>query len=77
MERRSEHARDAEMGTGRQVLKRRRREVDRKASKGRKVSYEVHPKLTNFMFPVETAQPVAVHELFARVFGGTAALSER
>jgi hypothetical protein len=42
--------------------------VDRKASKGRKISYEPHPKLQNFMFPVNTLQPVAVHELFAHVF---------
>jgi hypothetical protein len=26
--------------------------VDRKASKGRKLRYAVHPKLQNFMFPV-------------------------
>lgn len=72
MDRRSEHAHAADAGAGRQPLKRRRKEVDRKASKGRKVSYEVHAKLQNFMFPVESAQPVAVHELFARVFGTAA-----
>jgi hypothetical protein len=56
---------------GKHVLKRRRREVDRKASKGRKISYEVHPKLQNFMFPADGVQTVAVHELFAHVFGIT------
>jgi protein AATF/BFR2 len=56
------------VAVGKHALKRRRREVDRKASKGRKISYEPHPKLQNFMFPVNTLQPVAVHELFAHVF---------
>lgn len=32
-------------------LRRTKRPVDRKASKGRKVSYEVHAKLHNFMNP--------------------------
>lgn len=28
-------------------------DVDRRASKGRKIRYVVHPKLQNFMFPVQ------------------------
>lgn len=32
-------------------LKRRKSNVDRKASKGRKIRYVVHSKLENFMFP--------------------------
>ena len=32
--------------------KKRRKNVDRKASKGRKIRYVEHPKLVNFMFPV-------------------------
>ncbi|KAJ1632171.1 apoptosis-antagonizing transcription factor [Pavlovales sp. CCMP2436] len=68
VERRSVAA-DLDPEARKHTLKRRRREVDRKASKGRKISYEVHAKLQNFMFPVETSQPVAIAELFKHVFG--------
>ena len=45
--------------------------VDTKASKGRKVRYEVHPKLVNFMAPVETSyfSESAKDELFNSLFG--------
>eukprot|EP00591_Stephanopyxis_turris_P011385 CAMPEP_0195529146 /NCGR_PEP_ID=MMETSP0794_2-20130614/31585_1 /TAXON_ID=515487 /ORGANISM="Stephanopyxis turris, Strain CCMP 815" /LENGTH=340 /DNA_ID=CAMNT_0040660401 /DNA_START=1 /DNA_END=1020 /DNA_ORIENTATION=- len=32
-------------------------DVDRKASKGRKIRYTVHPKLTNFTFPIARPAP--------------------
>lgn len=32
-----------------------KRRVDTKASKGRKIRYDVHPKLVNFMAPIETS----------------------
>ena len=46
-----------------------RANVDRKASKGRKVRYVVHPKVLNFMFPVPCAIPEGdVDRLFASLF---------
>lgn len=39
-----------------QKFKQQNNRVDRKASKGRKVRYILHPKLQNFMFPVQTVQ---------------------
>jgi protein AATF/BFR2 len=33
-------------------IKSKKKDVDRKASKGRKIRYVVHPKLQNFMFPI-------------------------
>uniref|UniRef100_A0A6T8LZD7 Apoptosis-antagonizing transcription factor C-terminal domain-containing protein n=1 Tax=Proboscia inermis TaxID=420281 RepID=A0A6T8LZD7_9STRA len=46
-------------------------DVDRKASKGRKLRYVVHPKLTNFTFPIMRVEP-AIHEndWFKSIFGG-------
>jgi len=49
-------------------------DVDRRASKGRKIRYVVHDKLTNFMYPVR--RPVAVIDeevLFKSMFGRAAA----
>jgi protein AATF/BFR2 len=46
--------------------------VDRKASKGRKIRYTVHEKLQNFTFPVPTisttAIPIDSTRLFASLF---------
>jgi len=71
---------------GRQFLKiqrarakadRRARAVDAKASKGRKVRYDVHAKLVNFMAPVYSSRSggtewkeEARDELFSSLFGG-------
>lgn len=45
--------------------------VDRKASKGRKIRYTVHPKLTNFTFPIERPMPIiGEDEWFKSLFGG-------
>jgi protein AATF/BFR2 len=38
-------------------LQRTQRNVDRKASKGRKIRYVVHPKLQNFTFPIVGPEP--------------------
>uniref|UniRef100_K3WRT7 Apoptosis-antagonizing transcription factor C-terminal domain-containing protein n=1 Tax=Globisporangium ultimum (strain ATCC 200006 / CBS 805.95 / DAOM BR144) TaxID=431595 RepID=K3WRT7_GLOUD len=44
--------------------------VNRKASKGRQLRYTVHPKLENFMFPDPYPKPeMDVDELFRSVFG--------
>ncbi|CBJ28736.1 conserved unknown protein [Ectocarpus siliculosus] len=51
--------------------KSRKKSVDRKASKGRKIKYVTHPKMQNFMFPQEyEAPPMEPSELFASLFGG-------
>lgn len=62
------------------LLKRRRKKanssqnVDRKASKGRKIRYAVIPKLVNFTFPVErsnnNSSAMSEDELFSSLFGG-------
>ena len=39
-----------------QKSKRKNADVDTKASKGRKIRYNVHPKLQNFMFPSNTSK---------------------
>ncbi|KAL3797579.1 hypothetical protein ACHAWO_012593, partial [Cyclotella atomus] len=45
--------------------------VDRKASKGRKIRYVVHPKLVNFMFPVARKEPMISDDVwFKSLFGG-------
>lgn len=36
--------------------KRKKQKVERKASKGRKIRYNVHTKLQNFMFPIPSLQ---------------------
>ena len=45
--------------------------VDRKASKGRKVRYNLHPKLENFMYPEATEDPdgLDVDRLFSSLLG--------
>lgn len=47
-----------------------RKEVDRKASKGRKIRYKVHEKLVNFMAPVTKEAPGVAAELFTKLFQG-------
>lgn len=39
------------------AVSRRRKNVDRKASKGRKIRYKVHQKLQNFTFPIVGKEP--------------------
>lgn len=47
-----------------------RKAVDRRASKGRKLRYHVHPKLVSFMTPVELDAPQYAAQLFSNLFGG-------
>jgi len=42
--------------------------VDRKASKGRKLRYVVHDKLTNFMFPIPVSETVDSDRIIASLF---------
>lgn len=45
--------------------------VDRRASKGRKIRYTVHPKLVNFTFPVSRPEPMIPNDIwFKSLFGG-------
>ena len=45
--------------------------VDRRASKGRKIRYTVHPKLVNFTFPVARPEPMIKEDTwFKSLFGG-------
>lgn len=53
----------------RQVPKK-RKVVDHRASKGRKLRYHVHQKLVNFMAPVEVEEPAFADQLFSNLFGG-------
>ncbi|XP_076320482.1 protein AATF-like isoform X2 [Tachypleus tridentatus] len=48
-----------------------KRKVDTKASKGRKVRYDVHPKLVNFMAPLDNSLMTdeARNELYSSLFG--------
>lgn len=48
-----------------------KRKVDTRASKGRKVRYDVHPKLVNFMAPIEdcTMTEESRNDLFNSLFG--------
>ncbi|KAG8705860.1 rRNA-processing protein bfr2 [Ceratobasidium sp. 395] len=61
----------AEDWTARQRLKKTKKVVDTKASKGRKLRYEVHEKLQNFMVPVPTGtwHEEQIDELFANLLG--------
>ena len=61
------HAADAPGGA---PAPKRRRQVDRNASKGRKLRFQVMEKLVNFMSPVEGARPVLADQLFTNLFGG-------
>jgi len=55
--------------SGREFLKKTKRQVDTKASKGRKLRYDVHAKLVNFMPAVGLSLPPVADELFANLFG--------
>lgn len=46
-----------------------RKLVDRRASKSRKIRYNVHEKITNFMAPVPMALPPMAPKLFENLFG--------
>jgi protein AATF/BFR2 len=46
-----------------------RKLVDRRASKGRKIRYNVQDKLVNFMAPVTSEPPLFAAQLFANLFG--------
>eukprot|EP00937_MAST-01D_sp_MAST-1D-sp2_P002944 g2944.t1 len=51
-------------------LRRTSKKVDRRASKGRKIRYDVHAKLQNFMFPEpEPVSMVDTHEFYRSLFG--------
>ena len=63
-------AADALAGRGGLNRRSKRRGVDTKASKGRKLRYAVHPKLEHFMFPVPPPPaPMDVDRLFASLPG--------
>jgi protein AATF/BFR2 len=50
--------------------RKKRKAVNRKASKGRQLRFNVHPKLENFMFPEPYPKPeMDVDELFRSLFG--------
>ena len=51
-------------------ISRMQRNVDRKASKGRKIRYLPHKKLENFMFPIQIRQSSAQdsNRLFSSLF---------
>uniref|UniRef100_A0A0A8XPU3 Apoptosis-antagonizing transcription factor C-terminal domain-containing protein n=1 Tax=Arundo donax TaxID=35708 RepID=A0A0A8XPU3_ARUDO len=51
-----------------QQLKKRKL-VDRRASKSRKIRYHVHEKITNFMAPVPMVLPPMTPKLFENLFG--------
>ncbi|EHA8590379.1 putative protein AATF [Cocos nucifera] len=46
-----------------------RKVVDRRASKSRKIRYNVHEKIVNFMAPVPMALPSMAPKLFENLFG--------
>ena len=50
----------------------RRKIVDRRASKGRKLRYHVQQKLVNFCAPVELEVPEWAEKVFARLFASNA-----
>ena len=45
-----------------------RRVVDQKASKGRKLRFDIQPKLVNFMFPAPDHPPSFAESLFDNLF---------
>ncbi|GMF12018.1 unnamed protein product [Phytophthora lilii] len=54
----------------RRTHRKKKKIVNRKASKGRQLRYTVHPKLENFMFPEPYPKPeMDVDELFRSLFG--------
>jgi protein AATF/BFR2 len=64
---------DSRLCSAQQARTRARKQVDRRASKGRKIRYTVQPKLVNFMVPRASEQQYDQHlteELFSTLFGG-------
>ena len=47
----------------------RRKQVDRRASKGRRLRFDVQEKLVNFMTPVEATHHIASQQIFQNLFG--------
>lgn len=50
-----------------------KRKIDTRRTKGRKIKFDVHPKLVNFMAPdvVDRWEEGAINELFSSIFGKT------
>lgn len=49
-----------------------KRKIDTRRTKGRKIKFEVHTKLVNFMAPIinhNSYTDTAINELYASVFG--------
>ena len=46
-----------------------RRQVEHRSSKGRRLRYDVQEKLVNFMAPVNSAAPPIAFQLFHNLFG--------
>eukprot|EP00245_Coleochaete_scutata_P008643 TRINITY_DN2680_c0_g1_i1.p2 TRINITY_DN2680_c0_g1~~TRINITY_DN2680_c0_g1_i1.p2 ORF type:complete len:134 (-),score=34.55 TRINITY_DN2680_c0_g1_i1:269-640(-) len=57
------------MNALRKLRNKKRKVVDRRASKGRKIRYTVHPQLVNFMAPVPRELPPVATKLLATLFG--------
>eukprot|EP00252_Welwitschia_mirabilis_P003071 TRINITY_DN1314_c0_g1_i4.p1 TRINITY_DN1314_c0_g1~~TRINITY_DN1314_c0_g1_i4.p1 ORF type:complete len:286 (-),score=67.09 TRINITY_DN1314_c0_g1_i4:594-1451(-) len=53
----------------RKMRNRKRKVVDRRASKSRKIRYHVHEKIVNFMAPEPVALPPMAPKLFSNLFG--------
>ena len=49
--------------------KKRRKKVERRASKGRKLRYQVMEKLVHFMTPVPRPETMLAPQLFSNLFG--------
>ena len=49
--------------------KKRRKKVERRASKGRKLRYQVMEKLVHFMTPVPRPETTMAPQLFSNLFG--------
>lgn len=64
---------DSRLGATAVKPDKRRKVVDRRASKGRKIRYQVIDKLVNFMAPMELQAPTFAQQLFGNLFGTGAA----
>jgi Apoptosis-antagonizing transcription factor, C-terminal len=53
-------------------VKKKRRGIEKGASKGRKLRYDVHEKLVNFMAPTAADLPPMAAQLFSNLFGAGA-----
>lgn len=66
-----ETANELNLGGGSSGGSKKKSTVDRRASKGRKIRYVVHPKLVNFTFPIRRAEPMIEEDVwFKSLFGG-------